>query len=276
MTTPRHRLVALDLDGTALTPDHRVLASTREAVARAAGLGVDTLIVTGRHHTGAAPFHHDLGLVTPSICCNGTYVWDWHLGRAILADPLPRAEALTLLRLCRAHRLEWMVYTVDAMVYEVETEHLAGLAAWAATIPEDRRPVFRHVDDFDALIAGEAFVWKFVVMGGAPEEIAAWQREAEATGLYAIERSWVDRWDVVRRGNSKGRRLVEWAASRGIAAAEIIAFGDNHNDTDMIRAAGLGIAMGNAEPELKAVADAVTAANDADGIALALDRFLFA
>jgi hydroxymethylpyrimidine pyrophosphatase-like HAD family hydrolase len=64
------------------------------------------------------------------------------------------------------------------------------------------------------------------------------------------------------------------AAQQGIAAEEIITVGDDHNDLDMIRYAGLGIAMGNAVPEVKAAADAVTGSNAENGLVQALERFI--
>lgn len=270
-----HRLLALDLDGTALAPGNRVLPSTREAVARARTMGIETIVVTGRHHTGVAPFLADLSTGGSSICCNGTYVWDWAAGRASEIDPLDRGETEQLLPLFREHGVGFMIYSSDAMLYETRTPHLDALIAWAEGQPADRRPVFVHCRSFEEVIASGATVLKFLVTGGDPAAIARWHDAVTALGTFGVEQSWTDRWDVVRAGNSKGRRLLAWAARAGIRPEEIIAFGDNLNDFDMIAAVGLGVAMGNAEDALKQAADHVTAANDADGIAIALDRFLF-
>lgn len=272
----RFRLLALDLDGTALAPGNRILPSTREAVAKARALGMEVVVVTGRHHSGVAPVRFELDLPTPSICCNGTYVWDWQAGRPSEIDPLDGREAERLLALFRAHDVGFMIYTVEAMFYETLTEHLEGVVAAAARQPEDRRPVFVHTRAFEEVVASEATILKFLITGGAPAAIARWHDAVAATGAFGVEQSWTDRWDVVRAGNTKGRRLLSFAAERGIRAEEIVAFGDNLNDLDMITSVGLGIAMGNAEEPLKRAADFVTAANDADGIALALDRFVFA
>jgi Cof subfamily protein (haloacid dehalogenase superfamily) len=239
-------------------------------------MGLETIVVTGRHHTGVAPFRTELSLATPSICCNGTYVWDWEAGRPSEVDPLERDEAERLLALFRAHGVGFMVYTTEAMLFEEETPHLDTLIAWAETQPADRRPMFVRCRSFEEVIGSGATILKFLVTGGESAAIARWHDAVVATGAYGVEQSWTDRWDVVHAGNSKGRRLLAWAGRRGIRPEEIIAFGDNLNDLDMIAAVGLGVAMGNGEDELKRAAAHVTTANDADGIAVALDRFLFA
>jgi hydroxymethylpyrimidine pyrophosphatase-like HAD family hydrolase len=80
--------------------------------------------------------------------------------------------------------------------------------------------------------------------------------------------------EILQAGVSKWQALQQLAAQQDIAPDEIIAVGDDHNDLDMIRYAGLGIAMGNAVPEVKAAADAVTGSNAEDGLVQALEHFI--
>lgn len=68
------RVIALDLDGTLLTPQKTLLPSSLEALKRAQEAGYQLLIVTGRHHVAIHPFYQALALDTPAICCNGTYL----------------------------------------------------------------------------------------------------------------------------------------------------------------------------------------------------------
>lgn len=68
------RVIALDLDGTLLTPKKTLLPSSLEALARAKAAGHLPIIVTGRHHVAIHPFYQALALDTPAICCNGTYL----------------------------------------------------------------------------------------------------------------------------------------------------------------------------------------------------------
>lgn len=75
MTT---RVIALDLDGTLLTSKKTILPASLEALARAREAGYQVIVVTGRHHVAIHPFYQALALDTPAICCNGTYLYDYH------------------------------------------------------------------------------------------------------------------------------------------------------------------------------------------------------
>jgi hydroxymethylpyrimidine pyrophosphatase-like HAD family hydrolase len=102
----------------------------------------------------------------------------------------------------------------------------------------------------------------------------AFAQEIEETLGLSCEWSGECHLDIARAGNSKGNRLAQWIAEQGIAAAEVIAFGDHQNDRAMLRVAGLGIAMANSGADVQAHADWVTGSNDGDGIASALRRFV--
>ncbi len=85
MTT---RVIALDLDGTLLTSKKTILPASLEALARAREAGYQVIVVTGRHHVAIHPFYQALALDTPAICCNGTYLYDYHAKKVLAADPI--------------------------------------------------------------------------------------------------------------------------------------------------------------------------------------------
>jgi Cof subfamily protein (haloacid dehalogenase superfamily) len=91
--------------------------------------------------------------------------------------------------------------------------------------------------------------------------------------LYVTQTS--DRWlEIMHPDVSKANALKFITERLGIQPEEVLAIGDNHNDIEMLRFAGLGIAMGNAHEEVKSVADYVTLKNTEDGVAVALEKFL--
>ena len=102
----------------------------------------------------------------------------------------------------------------------------------------------------------------------------AFLAEVEADAGLNFEWSGGNRVDVTQADNSKGARLAEWIASRGIDASEVIAFGDHHNDISMLRMAGLGVAMGNSDDVVKSNARWVAGSNDTDAIADTLRQFV--
>ncbi|MDR0578937.1 MAG: pyridoxal phosphatase [Candidatus Accumulibacter sp.] len=269
----KYRLIALDLDGTLLDSALKIRRRTIDALQRARGQGVQAMIVTGRHHTAARAYWRELDLETPAICCNGGYVHDFRAGKAIAGDPFARTEARRLLDIVREHPVDAMIYTDTAMTCEKELPHLAGMRQWSATLPEPLRPRLDRVDSLDRVIDEATVIWKFLIASEVPELLEAFMRAARAHGFDCV-RSSRDRIDIARAGNSKGRRLAEFIAQRDISPREVVAFGDQDNDKEMLKLAGLGVAMANSRPDVRACADWVTASNDDDGIAEALQRFV--
>ncbi len=76
-----YRVIALDLDGTLLDNQKRILPQSLEALAQARAAGVQVVVVTGRHHVAIHPFYQALQIDTPAICCNGTYLYDFQQKR---------------------------------------------------------------------------------------------------------------------------------------------------------------------------------------------------
>ncbi|MEI7251174.1 HAD-IIB family hydrolase, partial [Pectobacterium versatile] len=83
-----YRVIALDLDGTLLNQQKKILPESLSALALARQQGIKVMIVTGRHHSAIHPFYQGLQLDTPAICCNGTYVYDYQQGQASHTNPL--------------------------------------------------------------------------------------------------------------------------------------------------------------------------------------------
>lgn len=117
-------------------------------------------------------------------------------------------------------------------------------------------------------------LWKIEIAHATPAAIDAFI-DALPDGLAIThDRTAPNGLEIVNTGSSKGNRLAEWVAGKGIALDQVIAFGDNHNDISMFQQVGLGVAMGNATPEIQQYADFVTCSNDDSGIASALRRWV--
>jgi Cof subfamily protein (haloacid dehalogenase superfamily) len=269
----KYRLVALDLDGTLLDNARQVRRQTIDALQRVRELGVQVMIVTGRHHTSTQAYWHQLNLELPAICCNGAYVYDFRAGKALAGDPFTRAEARELLSIVRAQSIHATIYTDAAMTYEEDRRHLADMRQWGLTQPEPVRPRLALADSFERLIDEAGIVWKFLIASDDPAALETFMQAARARGFDSV-RSSSNRVDVARPGNSKGKRLAEFLAQQSILPQEVIAFGDQDNDKEMLELVGLGVAMGNSRQEVRASADWVTGHNDSDGIADALQRFV--
>lgn len=266
----KYKAVALDLDGTLLGSDLNIRNDVAEAIRAVRGTGVRVLMATGRHHTAAMPYHHQLALDTPLICCNGTYAWDARSRQALMPRPLLKTQAHEVLRLARKHGVHTLLYVDNAMTYEVHEPHLERLLRWASSVPQEVQPAIHQIEDFDQQIEAATHIWKFAVTATDLERIHAFgSAVARELGL-SCEWSAKNRIDIAQSGNSKGRLLTEWLEQENISPDHAIAFGDSPNDMSMLSAVGLGVAMEHAIDTVRSVARMVTGSNDSPAIASVL------
>lgn len=262
-----YRVIALDLDGTLLDKQKRILPQSLEALAAAQAAGIKVVVVTGRHHVAIYPFYHALQLDTPAICCNGTYLYDIHQQKVLDADPLPKAQAQQVLQLLKQSRIHGLMYVDDAMLYQEETGHVTRSLAWAETLPTAHRPTLLQVDSLMQATHDAQAIWKFATSHNDIPALRTFAETVEKELGLACEWSWHDQVDVAKSGNSKGKRLRQWVESQGLSMDQVVAFGDNYNDLSMLETAGLGVAMGNADDAIKERADLVIADHLQPGIA---------
>lgn len=260
------KLVAVDMDDTLLNSDLTVTARTREAIRRAQAQGVIVTIATGRMFTSALPYARQLAMTAPIITYNGGMV------RAIDSDaPLFHQEiaadvAQGILALARERGWYMQSYWQDEL-YVVERcakarsyEALAGISA---------KPIG------EALYTLEHMPTKMLSMA-EPEllqEIEQTLNEQFAGRIFTATSK--DTYlELTHPAVNKGHALAVLAEHLGIDRTEIMAIGDSNNDYPMLEYAGWGVAMGNAADRVKGVAQAVTADNDADGVAKAIETYV--
>ncbi len=264
-----YQLLALDLDGTTLQDDHQLNPAIIEVVQRVKH-HYPVLIVTGRHHTAAEPYYHQLGLTTPIICCNGTYCYDYQQDRVVQHNAIPRAHAEQFLALAEQYQLQMVMYTRDAMTFAAHDpiSYMLPLQAWAQHYPIGQQPNIYQIDDFTAELAASEYIWKFVVEGceSAIEQFLALPFIRDNfTGAWSGQH----RIDLAAKGNCKGDALRDYVQSIGIDIQQVVVAGDNFNDISMLSVAGVGIAMQHAQAEVKASAN-VVCEDDNHGGSLAL------
>ncbi|ATZ11070.1 pyridoxal phosphatase [Erwinia amylovora] len=267
-----YRIIALDLDGTLLTPDKTILPASIEALHKAQQAGIKILIVTGRHHVAIHPFYQALALDTPAICCNGTYSYDYQAKTVLESDPLPLGQSLQVLEMLDEARINGLLYIDNAMLYQTEMGHVTRTLNWAQSLPPAQRPTFLQVDSLADAARGAQSIWKFALAHSDTDALRQFACRVEADMGLACEWSWHDQVDIAKAGNSKGKRLAQWVAANGFKMSDVIAFGDNYNDLSMLETVGLGVAMGNADQAIKDRAQRVIGSNMEPAIAETIYR----
>jgi HAD superfamily hydrolase (TIGR01484 family) len=256
------RLVAADLDGTLLRGDGTVSARTRAALARVAAAGVTIVLVTARPPRAVRKLARDLGLGGLAICCNGALVYDLDAGSIVGGTPLSEATAHELIAALRR--------AAPGVCFAVEAEEGHGQEpAYAPHSPHPPDDGLR-LADAPALCTGG--VAKLIALHPTLPLADLLHLAREAAGEVAVvTHSGAPFVEIAAPGVTKAAALATLCTARGIAPAEVVAFGDAPNDLPMLAWAGRGVAVANAHSDVLAAVAEVTAANDEDGVALILE-----
>jgi Cof subfamily protein (haloacid dehalogenase superfamily) len=262
-----YRVIALDLDGTLLDNQKRILPQSLEALAAAPAEGIGLCVVILLPHVAIHPFYQALQLDTPAICCNGTYLYDFQQKKVLASDPLPKQQAQLVLQMLKQSDIHGLMYVDDAMLYQEPSGHVIRSLAWAETLPVAQRPTLLQVDSLTQAAEDAQAIWKFATSHADIPALRSFAEMVEKELGLACEWSWHDQVDIAKSGNSKGNRLQQWVTAQGLRMDQVVAFGDNYNDLSMLEAVGLGVAMGNADDAIKQRADLVIADHLQPGIA---------
>lgn len=264
--TPRtaYALIATDLDGTLLRGDHSLSARSRSALARAAAAGARHLVATGRPAPLVRPLLRELGGGGLAVCGQGAQLYDAGADRLLWSVTLDRGLAETALE-----KIEAEVGEVYAAVDQDGVEGLTliepGYLMPQPTLPAV--PVRRREELWSAPISKVLLRHPTL----SDDELTAAARQVVGS-LATVTMSGPGTVELQPSGVTKATGLDRAARRLGVSPARAVAFGDMPNDIPMFAWAARGVAMGNAHPELKAVADEVTLSNEEDGIAVVLER----
>ena len=274
------RIIALDLDGTLLDSRKNLSDRNRSALAAAAAKGALVVPTTGRFFGMMPPAVRDLPFVRYAITINGAQVYDRETDTAIVRDEIPLATALAVMETLDLHdviydcyRLNWGWMTAalqDKAADYATNEHYLKM------VREFRRPVPELKAHLRAT-AADGDVQKIMLFSRRDDDSCLGDITAELNARFPeikVTSSTGNNLELNIATAHKGNALRRFAEHLGLSLANCMAFGDGLNDFTMVEAAGLGVAMSNAEPDVKRVADYVTSSNDEDGVAAALDRFL--
>lgn len=268
------RLVATDVDGTLLDSSHRISPRTRAAFAAARASGVEVLAISGRQPYSIGAIVAGTALEGPVVGSNGSVAVDL-ASRAVLFEERIDLDAQRTIALALLERFP------DAHVVSVRDAGNTYVAQHGYTGHQDPGhenalwPVTHRFAHLDEVLAEPSV--KLVIRHPdhrvEPEFMLEVARELRVPGVHPTT-SGAPFLEVGRAGVSKATALARFAADRGIDASGVVAFGDNLNDVEMLAWAGLGVAMGNGVPGAIEAADEVALTNDADGVAVVIERLL--
>lgn len=268
---PKYRLLAVDIDGTLVNSRDELTPATRDALRRAIEAGVQVVLATGRRYSRALPLVEPLGISVPLVTSCGALIKHPADHRTLYRASLRRDVLVRLLGVLAASGY-------DAILYG-DTYH-EGFDYYCRCLEVDS-PELR---EFYELNDGSQRLWP-TLMTEPPDDIFAGCAIGPRNEMLRLHEALQQQLPgelythVLRSPRYRGfmceiapARITKWfgierlATGWGIRPEEICAVGDDVNDIPMIEAAGLGIAMGNAPDDVKAVADRIAPAHDHDGL----------
>jgi len=261
------KMVIADVDGTLVTQDKVLTKRAADAVLRLRDAGIQFSVTSGRPPRGMAMLIDPLRLVQPLAAFNGGVLIQPDLVTVVDQNFLPAGVPEEVIESIEKHGLDVWIYTAtDWFVRDVNGAHVAR-EQWTVKFPP------KVVKTFDGLLGQVA---KIVGVSDNLEGVAKCEKDVQQAGGTHISaaRSQPYYLDVTHPRANKGEVVLAMSKLLSIPAEQIATLGDMPNDVLMFKKSGVSIAMGNASKEVQASATYVTATNEDEGFAKAIEEFV--
>ncbi|UQZ83266.1 Sugar phosphatase YidA [Paenibacillus konkukensis] len=281
-----YRLLILDMDGTLLNRSKIVTPAVRLSLETLIGKGVKVTIASGRFPASVWLHGQHIGMNCPLIALNGAVILDAATGRCLHGYPLRPDAALHAAKLAAEAGVYIHFYGYNRLYVEALN---AMNAVWPLANVVRREDAALTWDNYRSqaeLIevqpvgslakfaeTAEAPLYKATVISDRADALNSLYDELRSGGEFVLTRTGTRRFDINASGVSKRSAAELICRMQGIIAEETAAIGDYDNDVEMLSWAGLGIAMANGSEAAKQAAAALTAGNEEDGVALAVEKY---
>ncbi|MCA1924566.1 sugar-phosphatase [Buttiauxella noackiae] len=265
------KLIAIDMDGTLLLPDHTISPAVKAAIASARERGVNVVLCTGRPFAGVESYLRELHMDKPNDYCityNGALVQKASDGSTVAQTALSYDDYRYLEQLSRDvgshfHALDrHTLYTAnrDISYYTVHESFVANIPL-----------VFSEPENMDK---NGAYLKVMMIDEPAILDKAIAKIPEEVYERYTLLKSSPYFLEILDKRVNKGTGVKALAETLGIKQEEVMTLGDQENDIAMLEYAGIGVAMDNAIDKVKEVSNFVTKSNLEDGVAYAIEKFV--
>jgi Cof subfamily protein (haloacid dehalogenase superfamily) len=264
-----YKLIALDMDGTLLREDKTISKATKMAIENAKAKGIKVVLATGRPAKGIDRYLKELDLINDgdyAVAFNGAVVQDTNTGNIIAKNIMSLEDLEYLYKLSQELNVN-----IHAL-----TDHGCIAPKWSKYTQHevDINKIPLDIVDFNAVNDSTTIVKVMFIDEPDYLEKVIEKLPKEVYEKYTVVRSAPFFLEFLNKKVNKGVGVKLLAEALGISEKEVICVGDAENDIDMIKYAGLGVAMGNAFPEVKEIADYITCTNDEDGVAKVINKFM--
>lgn len=269
-----YQLIAFDMDGTLLNSKKQIAPSSLAAIEQARAAGKTVILSTGRCLAELSEYMDQIPGLRYLVCASGALVYDLARQTALFSEPLPPKQVRKILALAQAEKPMIHMLALRSIVDQNDFEHMEDFHM------EMFRSFFEQVADkypglaqsycADPFPINKLNLYHTDAASCARTEASLRAAGIDATMVYEQGTSI----EISPKGISKASGLERLCTHLGIPVSQTIAVGDSENDFEILKKAGFSIAMGNAKPNIKAIADAVVSDCDHDGCAEAIRQYL--
>lgn len=263
------RLAFFDIDGTLLDSHGQIHPQLYPAITRLKSKGIKTAIASGRPYFAARFLMDELGINDAGMFYTGAHLFDPHSQQTLLEVPLPVVDALAVVQAAQALDLYTEVYTPSGFYLQTQTEISRVHAAHLRVDPE--------LDDLASVVKRGSVSKLLVGVNRVThgDKISILEKQFPQLIFARAYLAAYPEWQfasVISGAATKQRAFDVLLHHHQLEPHQVIAFGDAESDVDFLQMARIGVAMGNANDNVKAVADWVTKTADEAGVAYALSQ----
>ena len=260
------KLIIADLDGT-IVEKKQVSDQTRETLKKLKEQGYLFTIATGRHMVATKALAETLEVDLPVICGNGAIIYDFKKDEIMSKEVLDPKTVHQIMDLCFEQNISFLMYTTKYVVSTKEAkDKIHAQIGYFDTHVVKKDQLKEYID---------IGVFKILAIDDNHQKLMDIKQKLSVLSDISMVQSRPIFLDIGHHQTNKGRTILKLANLLNIDIKDVLAIGDQENDIEMIKTAGLGIAMGNGHKNLKSVADDITDTYDQDGFTKAIEKHIF-
>lgn len=268
-------LVVCDLDGTLLNSKASVSNNNSLALHKLNDLGIKIAFCSGRQAADIEYIASSIGLNDAIIISlNGSFVMQ-KSGEIAINEKIPNGSTKECLNIFNRYDVAFSCFCGNVLINNKVPEYEKDLSFWNKERRERRKLVthlygYYHINKYM-----QEGINKFVYVDLENQDLLQ-KIKNEMSCIQGIDvtSSWQSNFEIMPKGINKGFALKKLINKLNIEKSNVLAFGDNDNDIELLKTAGYGVAMGNANDTLKNIADFITLSNDNDGVAYFLNHYV--
>lgn len=274
----KYKLICIDMDGTLFTSSMEITDRTKQAIKEAEKLGVKVVIASGRQYNFARSSGDFISGETAIISANGGCVIENNSNRLLYRGIIEAEAAIKTQEVLSKYDVNYAFYLDNTIITDKDSHFSSVYNKRNEAVSEELRINMVDIENSSlwrqVLLENGDSIIKCIVVQSEGKYLEEIKEKLKGVEGLEVSSSFATSLEINGAGVTKGKGVEMVARHYNIKKEEIICIGDGENDISMLKHAGLGVAMGNAPENVKAVADYITDTNDNDGVAKVIEKFV--